>query len=146
MRKSIHYNEDPGLTRYSADKFESDSGELPAILTIQSQFADRMESLRIPYNRIYVACLSSYNQGVIHGDWFDCDDLETLEQEIEQMLQKSPANATRRTRRIPRGKYFALSDEMVTVVVHRAEEWAIHDYEGFGSLQLSEYTSLQAVV
>lgn len=69
--------------------------------------------------RIYVACLSAYNAGKLHGRWMPCDDVDTLQDSIKTMLEASPEPD--------------------------AEEWAIHDYEGFGSASLSEYQSLETV-
>lgn len=61
--------------------------------------------------RIYVACLASYNNGVLHGAWIDATLSEDeIQQEINKMLKSSP--------------------------VSDAEEWAIHDYEGFNGLSL----------
>jgi antirestriction protein len=69
---------------------------------------------------VYVASLADYNAGRLHGAWIDAaQDVEQLEQEVEAMLAASPTQA--------------------------AEEWAIHDYEGFGPLVLSEYESLERV-
>lgn len=56
--------------------------------------------------RIYVACLASYNAGILHGRWIDATDAEVIHEGIEDMLSESQEP-------IP-------------------EEWAIHDYEGFG--------------
>jgi antirestriction protein len=68
--------------------------------------------------RIYVASLSDYNAGRLHGAWIDADqEPEQIEVEIASMLARSPEPV--------------------------AEEWAIHDYEGFGSLRLSEYESVE---
>lgn len=70
--------------------------------------------------RIYVACLAAYNNGRLHGAWIDANqDADDLAQEIQAMLAESPEP--------------------------RAEEWAIHDYEGFGSLRLSEWESVERV-
>ena len=70
--------------------------------------------------RIYVACLAAYNQGHLHGTWIDADqDADAIHEEIQQMLAESP--------------------------VPDAEEWAIHDYEGFGGLNLSEYEDIERV-
>lgn len=70
--------------------------------------------------RIYAACLASYNAGKLHGEWIDCDNktAEELQEEINAMLASSPEPG--------------------------AEEWAIHDHEGFGDL-ISEYTNLETV-
>jgi antirestriction protein len=70
--------------------------------------------------RIYVASLSDYNAGRLHGTWIDAtQQAEELHEEIHTMLAES-------------------TEEI-------AEEWAIHDYEGFGPLRLSEYESIDTV-
>lgn len=70
--------------------------------------------------RIYVASLSDYNAGRLHGTWLDATgDAEELTTGVDDMLTRSPET--------------------------HAEEWAIHDYEGFGPLRLSEYESLDAI-
>ena len=66
--------------------------------------------------RIYVACLASYNAGILHGEWIDATDADTIREAIQEMLKRSPTPG--------------------------AEEWAIHDYEGFGPLRLSEFEDL----
>jgi antirestriction protein len=58
------------------------------------------------YPRIYVACLASYNNGVLYGRWIDVDgDGDDIRYEVDEMLAQSPAPG--------------------------AEEWAIHDHEGW---------------
>jgi antirestriction protein len=70
--------------------------------------------------RIYVACLAAYNAGKLHGEWIDAtQDIEDLRAEIEAMLKASPEP--------------------------HAEEYALHDFENFGSLRLSEYENLDHV-
>jgi antirestriction protein len=70
--------------------------------------------------RIYVACLAAYNNGLLHGEWIDADQsADELHEIVQRMLAASPESG--------------------------AEEWAIHDYEGFGSLRLGEYESLERV-
>lgn len=69
--------------------------------------------------RIYVACLASYNGGRLHGVWIDaCDELGDIQEQINQMLKASPEEF--------------------------AEEYAIHDYEGFGGYGLGEYEGIEA--
>ncbi len=69
--------------------------------------------------RIYVACLAAYNAGILHGTWIDAaQSVEELHAAVRAMLNDSPAFA---------------------------EEWAVHDYEGFGALRLSEYESLERI-
>lgn len=70
--------------------------------------------------KIYVASLSDYNAGRLHGAWLDAAmDPEELHAGVQEILSRSPEPI--------------------------AEEWAIHDYEGFGELRLSEYESLERV-
>ena len=77
-----------------------------------------MTSIDTP--RIYVACLASYNARILHGEWIDLDqDIDDIWKEIRNMLASSPEEC--------------------------AEEWAIHDYEGFGTLRISEYEGIETV-
>jgi antirestriction protein len=78
--------------------------------------------------RIYVASLSDYNAGILHGVWIDLadvDDIDDLWTKVKAMLAASVATK----------KYGDV-----------AEEWAIHDYEGFGGWRLSEYENLEKVL
>ena len=71
---------------------------------------------------VYVVCLASYNNGEAHGEWVDANvDASDLQDSINEILEASP--------------------------VKDAEEFAIHDYEGFGDYdrQLGEYPSLKEV-
>jgi antirestriction protein len=71
--------------------------------------------------RIYVACLAAYNNGILHGKWIDADQsADELYEAVQRMLAASPQPG--------------------------AEEWAIHDFEGFGELRLGEYESLERIV
>ena len=70
--------------------------------------------------RIYVACLASYNNGVLHGAWIDAaQGMDGIWKEVRHMLSSS-------------------SNEL-------AEEWAIHDYEGFEGIHISEYASFETI-
>ncbi|MEW3780772.1 antirestriction protein ArdA [Pseudomonas aeruginosa] len=70
--------------------------------------------------RIYVACLAAYNDGILHGHWIDaCQDADAIRDEIRAMLAVSP--------------------------IAGAEEFAIHDYEGFEGVTLSEYQGIDSV-
>jgi antirestriction protein len=70
--------------------------------------------------RIYVACLAAYNNGCLHGRWIEATTPDEVMSEVRAMLADSP-----------------LPD---------AEEWAIHDNEGFEGLNISEYEGIQSVV
>ncbi|WP_330178541.1 antirestriction protein ArdA [Candidatus Vondammii sp. HM_W22] len=70
--------------------------------------------------RIYVACLAAYNSGYLHGAWIDaCDELDDIQEQVQSILKSSP--------------------------IEDAEEYAIHDYEGFDGYGLSEYEGLESV-
>jgi antirestriction protein len=70
--------------------------------------------------RVYVASLSDYNAGRLHGVWLDADvEAESLAAGVQAMLSASPEPG--------------------------AEEFAIHDYESFGPLRLDEFDSLEKV-
>lgn len=73
-----------------------------------------------PEPRIWVASLSDYNDGRLHGRWIEVGKiLEDVHQEVAEMLEESP---------------------MLT-----AEEYAIHDYDGFGPVHFGEYENLEMV-
>jgi antirestriction protein len=75
------------------------------------------EAARPPTPRVYVASLSDYNAGRLHGAWIEVDqDDEVIAAEIADVMATSPEP--------------------------HAEEWAVHDYEGFGPLRVPEYISV----
>lgn len=70
--------------------------------------------------RIYVACLAAYNSGTLHGEWIDAaQNVEDIRAEIETMLAESPEPG--------------------------AEEYAIHDFENFGALELHAHEDLEHI-
>ena len=70
--------------------------------------------------RIYVACLAAYNSGILHGVWIEAaQEPWAIYDEVQAMLAASP--------------------------IAGAEEWAIHDYEGFGGVRIEEYASFDHV-
>ncbi|BAM87666.1 antirestriction protein [Bradyrhizobium oligotrophicum S58] len=82
--------------------------------------------------RFYAACLASYNNGRLHGVWVDAsDDIDAMQDAINAMLRASPFPNVKVKH--PETGEFVLS----------AEEWAIHDHEGFGKLE--EYTGLAEI-
>lgn len=86
--------------------------------------------------RIYVSSLSDYNAGRLHGVWIDApQDVSDIADAVAAMLKASPE-----ARRYPTKGFTGLGQDGGP-----AEEWAIHDYEGFGSLKLSEYESFERV-
>jgi antirestriction protein len=70
--------------------------------------------------KIYVADLAAYNSGILHGIWIDnLLDLTDVEEQIATMLSKRPIKGD--------------------------EEYAIHDYEGFGNIDIGEFFSIERV-
>lgn len=70
--------------------------------------------------RIYAACLASYNNGILHGAWIDAQqDADSIKEAISEMLEASPE--------------------------HGAEEFTVHDYEGFEGLSLSEFEGIEQI-
>lgn len=70
--------------------------------------------------QIYVACLAAYNNGILHGRWIDANQCASdIYREIHEMLADSP--------------------------IKDAEEFAIHDFDGFSSANLGEYESIETI-
>lgn len=70
--------------------------------------------------KIYVACLAAYNDGKLHGAWVNAhQDVDFIYEEIREMLSASH--------------------------VPNAEEWAIHDFDGFYSCEIDEYANIESV-
>jgi antirestriction protein len=72
---------------------------------------------RVP--RIYVASLSDYNAGRLHGVWLEATELRRVRSGVAAMLTASPGG--------------------------NAEEYAIHDFEGFSRYLPSEFADLGLV-
>ena len=70
--------------------------------------------------QIYVACLASYTNGILYGEWLDATEgVEDIQERIKQLLAESP--------------------------MPNAEEFAIHDYRGFGTLKIDEHEDMEEV-
>jgi antirestriction protein len=68
--------------------------------------------------QIYIACLSSYNSGILHGKWIvPSTDEQELQDQIDSILKTSKQPF--------------------------AEEWAVHDYNYFHNL--GEYPSIEDI-
>lgn len=80
--------------------------------------------------QIYVADLAAYNAGHLHGRWIVLEaydfDPEAVHERIKEILARG-------------AKRFGAE----TLSVH--EEYAIHDYEGFGPIKIEEYASIEKV-
>jgi antirestriction protein len=112
--------------------------------------------------RIYVADLAAYNSGRLRGAWIDLDgkDSSDVLNEINAMLAHSPeSNVVRRicpncgryqTRsqfeETPPLCYSCEADLSSAEWFPSAEEWAIHDHEGFAGLITSEWPDIGEVV
>jgi antirestriction protein len=116
--------------------------------------------------RIYAACLASYNNGRLHGAWIDADQgADEINAEINKMLKASPyPNVTRQDWRCDECGHDwtrdvspyqdaptqcpecdAINIEHNGPAYPSAEEFAIHDHEGFEGL-LGEYSPVSEVV
>lgn len=69
---------------------------------------------------IYVACLAAYNAGHLHGEWLDAArEPAEIHEDIRGILDSSP--------------------------VVSGGDFAIHDYEDFGAINISEYYGITEV-
>ena len=67
-----------------------------------------------------MACLAAYNSGHLHGAWIDAaQEAWSIYDDVKTMLAASP--------------------------IAGAEEWAIHDHEGFGEVGIEECTGFELV-
>lgn len=115
--------------------------------------------------RMYAACLASYNNGVLHGEWFDLEDyLEDADGLLaaiaEKVLLTSPyPNVTvdcphceeaRRGMGIAEGRSFTGFYECKHCDGYgkhsSSEEWAAHDYDGEGLSSFGEYPNLEKLL
>lgn len=107
--------------------------------------------------RIYVACLASYNNGVLHGTWIETEgmDADDLSNEIRDKVFL--------TSRFPNVMIDCPDCEGTGVVaaaeggetacprckgekqLPASEEYAIHDHEGFPKGLIGEYTSMSEI-
>lgn len=70
--------------------------------------------------KIYVACLSAYASGKLHGQWIECNgDSDELWNGINRVITTSPEPD--------------------------AEEWAVHDFEGWYGLTIDEYPEVEEI-
>jgi antirestriction protein len=83
----------------------------------ESAQASSSAAERVP--RIYIASLSDYNAGRLHGVWLEATDVQAVRAGVTAMLRASPCG--------------------------RAEEYAIHDFEGFSRYLPSESADLELV-
>lgn len=74
--------------------------------------------------KMYAACLASYNNGTLHGEWFDLEDFD----DKDELLAAIGAQV------------------LLTSPTPGAEEWAAHDWDGEGLSQFGEYPDLDAVL
>lgn len=71
--------------------------------------------------RAYIACLASYNNGHLHGEWIGLDGLsvDDIQEEISRIISESPTEG--------------------------AEEYAVHDWEGPGMAEFGEFPDWEEV-
>lgn len=107
--------------------------------------------------RIYVASLSDYNNGNLHGVWIDdLSDAETIQDEVNAMLRASKYPNVTTECPACGGYRTAFDADDATLAnphpcpeckgvgeVPSAEEWAIHDHEGLGNID--EFESFERI-
>jgi antirestriction protein len=94
----------------------------PQVLLVITLYSELRNITMTTYTepKIYVADLAAYTNGKLHGVWVNAlSDLDEMLESIKDMLTTSPESY--------------------------AEEYAIHDYEGFEECSLSEYQSIESV-
>lgn len=87
---------------------------------VEAEVPAQAEREREDQPRIYVASLSDYNAGRLHGVWLDA--------------AQDPA-----------ALYVGIAGMLAASKDPGAEEWAIHDHDGFGQNPLSEYEPIERV-
>jgi antirestriction protein len=93
------------------------------LVEFQQTALEQHEQSALPPPRIWAASLSDYNNGVLHGAWIEAArEPEEIQADITAMLAASP---------------------WTTQTGEPAEEWAIHDRDGFGSLRIDEHENLR---
>jgi len=74
---------------------------------------------------VYVASLSDYTNGILHGRWVDMtNELDEIDSQVSEMLEHSPT---------------------AEQYGEPAEEMAIHDYSGFGAWAPGEHSRLSTI-
>lgn len=69
--------------------------------------------------QIYIADLAAYNNGILHGAWVDATlEVDEIQDAINKILKASP--------------------------IPDAEEYAIHDYDGFAGISIHEYEGIES--
>jgi len=100
----------------NAEQPPSSSEQLPP------EAAEQREAEPAVQPRIWVASLADYNSGTLHGVWLNAArDEPELQTAIDTMLATSPLTAE---------------------TGEPAEEWAIHDAQGFGPLRIDAHDNL----
>jgi len=106
--------------------------------------------------RVYIAVLADYNNGVLTGEWIDATDADDMRDEIKRILRTSKyPNVILVCPNCDGNKHIECDDGQIETcvvcngvgTVPSAEEYAIHDYDGFGPLAstFGEYPDLDEV-
>lgn len=98
--------------------------------------------------KIYVASLSDYNAGTLHGIWINlygrnAGDIRTM---IGLMLKASPTAQLHPCGLCGWKSDIHSADDHAYVSCAPAEEYAIHDSDGFGPITIGEHEDIDAVV
>ena len=107
-------------------------------------------------SRIYIACLASYNNGRLHGEWIDAtSDADDMGEQVARILRASPYPNVMVKCPDCEGKGTDGDDAEAYLCdlckgkgsLPSAEEWAVHDYDDETGLlsDLGETSDLKAI-
>ena len=126
-------------------------GGNPSRLINHNLYRTKTMTQNIVTPRIYVSVLSDYNNGWTHGAWIDADQTaEDIWQEINKLYISSHepnvlATVCKDCGHIKLYEHTTCREcnSHNIKIVPSAEEYAIHDYEGFWPFDVSEYSSIE---
>jgi antirestriction protein len=104
----------PSYTRFYEELLKAKGDALPSLANEPFNPKDVLDNN--PHHGVYIACLASYNNGILYGHWVDLDlitDKEELTTTIDYILKHSPTVG--------------------------AEEYACNDWVGIPSFLADEY-------
>lgn len=104
-------------------------------------------------SQIYVSVLADYNSGRLYGAWIDANQsVEDIEQAVHQLYITSnypnvSATVCNECGHIVLGDHSECSQcsSKDVKTIPSAEEYAIHDYEGFAPFNVAEYDSIEDI-
>jgi antirestriction protein len=99
-------------------------------------------------SKVWLACLSCYNEGHLQGGWLDADALETwLDDHENNYYEGGWMLCSRHEAKIDECHNCDTDKPCTRHVRWTGDEWAIHDYDGaIGRLHLGEHPDLRPLI